>query len=559
VPAASQRLNEALTLHRSGRLNEAIAGYRALLVDEPRSADTLHLLGLALNQRGETAEAIATVERAIDLRPASALFHFNLGRLLAGAGRHRDAEAAYRQAVKLDPTLADAHNNLGLLAQRRGDAATAMTAFQAALNANADHGPARVNLARVLIEAGRAEDARPHLDALTAQAKPPAEAWFLAGTIAEDTGDFDAAIDAYRKALAIAPTFDKARNNLGTALLGARRYGEAREVFIAMFHAKRGAAGADPGRFEAGTYPSRPGTRLHTSRYRLTDSADQIDYLIAGGFIDPSWSEAAGRYRHAIAALDRAHPPDRPVVLEGAEADALAVLHDSALRVADTPELDGAAIGQTNDYAAIEDAYLAAATSVTTIDNFLSPRALAMLRDYCRQSTIFFGYNATGYVTSYMADGFACSLLYRIAEELQAAMPRVLGSRPLHNMWVYRHTNQGAGVEAHTDEASVTFNFYITEDDANLDFEHGGLIVYAREQPLDWDWTDMNLRKNDPDVRARIRDFLSDAPEVVLAHRENRAVLFHSNLFHTSDRFRFKDGFANRRMNVTLLFGERGS
>jgi hypothetical protein len=291
----------------------------------------------------------------------------------------------------------------------------------------------------------------------------------------------------------------------------------------------------------------------------MVDTAEQIEYLIAQGLLDQSWTQAVDRYRVAIAALDRSFPPDRPVILEGPEADALAVLHERAVRVADTPSLEGPTIGQANDYAAIEEAYLAAATSVTTIDNFLSPEALRELRAYCRRSTIFFGYNATGYVTSYMADGFGCSLLYRIADELQTVMPRVLGSRPLHNMWVYRHTNEGAGVEAHTDEASVTFNFYITEDEANLDPEHGGLIVYPREQPLDWDWTDMNLRKNDPDVRATIRDFLAEAPEAVLPHRENRAVLFHSNLFHKSDRFRFKDGFANRRMNVTLLFGERGS
>ena len=557
--STAQRLDKALTLHRSGRLNEAIADYRAVLQDNPDAADALHLLGLALGQTGESKQAIATVEQAIDLRPNSALFHFNLGRLLTTADRLNDAEAAYRQAVKIDPSLADAHNNLGLLAERRGDTATAMAAFQVAHRTDPNHGPARVNLARTLIEGGRADDARPHLATLTAQAEPPAEAWFLAGMLAENAGHFDAAIDAYRNALSIAPSFDKAQNNLGTALLGAQRYDEAREVFTTMFCAKRGPAGADPGRFEPQNFLPQPDTRLRTCRYRLADSADQIDYLIANGVIDPSWDEAAARYRQAIAALDQRHPSDRPVVLDGPQADALAGLHDNALRVADTPELGNPVVGQMNDYAAIENAYLDAATSVTTIDNFLSPDALAALRDYCRQSTIFFGHNATGYVTSYMADGFACSLLYQIAEELQAVMPRVLGSRPLHNMWVYRHTNRGAGVEAHTDEASVTFNFWLTEDEANLDPEHGGLIVYAREQPLDWDWADMNLRKNDTDIRAKIRDFLSHAPQVVLAYQENRAVLFHSNLFHMSDRFHFQDGFANRRTNVTLLFGERGS
>ncbi len=35
--------------------------------------------------------------------------------------------------------------------------------------------------------------------------------------------------------------------------------------------------------------------------------------------------------------------------------------------------------------------------------------------------------------------------------------------------------------------------------------------------------------------------------------------MFHSNLFHCSDEVRFKAGFENRRMSVTMLFGKRGA
>ncbi len=554
-----QRLADALAHHRAGQLDQALAGYRAVLDDKPDSADAHHLIGLALDQKGEHEAAVAAIEQAIALKPASGLFRFNLARVLSEAGQVDRARETYRAAIDMKPGDADAHSNLGLLEERAGSPDAALAAFEAALAVDPGHLKARVNLARTLITLKRSDAAASHLKHLTSLPDAPAEAWFLTGTLAEDAERFDDAIAAYRRALDIAPDFEKARNNLGTALLGAQRYGEARQVFNAIFAAKRGDAGADAGTFSDERFPARANTRLRTCRYRLSDSADQIDYLITNDLLDPSWTAAAQRYRDAIAALDRAFPADRPVVLEGQEADALADLHDRAIRVADTAPLAGPAIGQENDYAAIEDAYLAAATSITTIDGFLSPEALNALRAYCRQSTIFFGHNATGYVTSYMADGFACSLLYTIAEELQAAMPRVLGSRPLHNMWVYRHANHGGGVDAHTDDASVTFNFWITEADANLDPEHGGLIVYQREQPLDWDWVDMNLRKNEPDVKARYAAFLAEAPEVRLPYGENRAILFHSNLLHKSDRLTFKEGFDQRRMNVTLLFGERGS
>ena len=43
----------------------------------------------------------------------------------------------------------------------------------------------------------------------------------------------------------------------------------------------------------------------------------------------------------------------------------------------------------------------------------------------------------------------------------------------------------------------------------------------------------------------------------VIPYNENRAVIFNSNLFHETDNIDFKDGYENRRINVTMLFGKR--
>jgi hypothetical protein len=40
------------------------------------------------------------------------------------------------------------------------------------------------------------------------------------------------------------------------------------------------------------------------------------------------------------------------------------------------------------------------------------------------------------------------------------------------------------------------------------------------------------------------------------AHRQNRAVIFNSALLHQTDTLNFKSGYENRRINITLLFGE---
>ncbi len=43
---------------------------------------------------------------------------------------------------------------------------------------------------------------------------------------------------------------------------------------------------------------------------------------------------------------------------------------------------------------------------------------------------------------------------------------------------------------------------------------------------------------------------------LTIAHKPNRAVIFDSALFHQTDRYRFKKGYENGRINLTLLFGE---
>ena len=44
---------------------------------------------------------------------------------------------------------------------------------------------------------------------------------------------------------------------------------------------------------------------------------------------------------------------------------------------------------------------------------------------------------------------------------------------------------------------------------------------------------------------------------LTVPYRQNRMVMFNSNLWHRTDRFRFKPGYKKRRINITMLFGAR--
>jgi len=56
-----------------------------------------------------------------------------------------------------------------------------------------------------------------------------------------------------------------------------------------------------------------------------------------------------------------------------------------------------------------------------------------------------------------------------------------------------------------------------------------------------------------------VRDFLEQAgaSSVTIPHRTNRALVFDSDLFHETDRIVFKEGYLNRRINITMLYGRR--
>jgi hypothetical protein len=78
-------------------------------------------------------------------------------------------------------------------------------------------------------------------------------------------------------------------------------------------------------------------------------------------------------------------------------------------------------------------------------------------------------------------------------------------------------------------------------------------VVWDKAAPLDWDFERFN-----GDIAAT-RAFLaaSGAKAVTVPYRANRAVVFDSDLFHETDVIRFRDGYLDRRINVTLLYGNR--
>jgi len=186
----------------------------------------------------------------------------------------------------------------------------------------------------------------------------------------------------------------------------------------------------------------------------------------------------------------------------------------------------------------------------------LNEAALHAVRRFCREATIWKKDYENGYCGAFLGDGFASPLLFQIADELRLKFPRIFKHHRLTQAWAFKHDSARRGLNIHADAAAVNVNFWITEDEANLNPDTGGLVVYDKEAPADWNFREYNSDKNKPKILTWLKE--AGAQAITIPYRANRAVVFNSDLFHETDDVTFRDDYVSRRINITLLYGYRG-
>jgi hypothetical protein len=364
-----------------------------------------------------------------------------------------------------------------------------------------------------------------------------ATGWHTLCGLAYDIAQLEAAIDCGHRAMACDPASD-ADSLVGAALVASGRWREALPLFERATSRRHGP-------------PALP--EPTTTFAKLKHDAEQIEHLVGVGHLPPALSAAAADYRAIMAMLPREGNP--AVVLEGETRRRVAATYNRLLYRDAGATLDGSALNPALDAGRIERAYDRSRPQVAVIDDFLRPDALAALWRYCQDSTVWFaGTYPGGYVGAQMGDGFAAPLLFQIADEMKALLPGIIGDEGLHHLWAFKYDSGfSVGTDLHADAARINVNFWVTPDAANLDPDRGGLEIFDVAAPADWDFDSGDFDA----VRRHIEQ--SGARSLIVPHRQNRAVLFDSDLFHRTDVCRFRDGYMNRRINVTMLYGTRRS
>jgi hypothetical protein len=346
------------------------------------------------------------------------------------------------------------------------------------------------------------------------------------------------------------------RRLLNLAIDRAMKAGEltvAGDLATELALLRRGSHWHRPLRGELG-YPAIPQPDNPLSAGKLAHDIAHLRYLRDKRLIGREFTTA-------IAHLERMHARLLPLgdsarqTLAPSDRSLIGEVYNRIVYLRETPRLSGRALSATWDSERIEERYLRHPLGLVVVDDFLCREALESLRAYCVQSTVWFANRyANGRLGAFFRDGFNCPLLIQIAEELREALPTVIGDKfPLEQLWAFKYPPIQPKMSAHADFAAVNVNFWITPDEANLDRRTGGMVVYDVEAPLDWDFESYNRGGR------TIEQFLNErqARGIVVPYRANRVVIFNSDLFHTTDALHFRDEYENRRINVTMLYGQR--
>ncbi|MEO5596744.1 MAG: tetratricopeptide repeat protein [Lysobacteraceae bacterium] len=506
--------NLALCLYRCGEFDAALAASARAIALAPRHADNHFnrgLIELALNRPDA---AIAAFARACDLAPESRQAWLRLGETQHARGNYLGAEVAYRRALDLAPDDADLHVRLSSLTYDSGVADTALAEAQAAIAID------------------------PSL----------ALAWTRKSAALRRLGRLAEAMEAVKTALQLEPEQADALKARALIHQMQNRLVPAAEDFLVATRMRFAPGGSG--------VPALRELR-RGSRAKLGHDIDQLQWLSQNNLLHDDALLAA--HVEALTMMPSDVPEATSIDLPAAVLDRLDGGFNRLHHWSQPDVLAGGALNPSLDVAQIEADYRAnPGAEIGWIDSLLRPEALALLHRYCLANTFWFdAEHVNGYLGAFFEDGFTAPLLLQIAGELRARFPRIFRDDPLTQLWAFKYDSRLDGIELHADIAAVNLNFWITPDAANTDPESGGLVVWDKAAPPEWGFDEFNT--STVAGQTRITQFLqrSGAHAVRVPYRQNRAVLFNSDLFHRTDTIRFREGYEHRRINITMLFGKR--
>ncbi len=293
------------------------------------------------------------------------------------------------------------------------------------------------------------------------------------------------------------------------------------------------------------------GFRYEVSKNKLKHDIEQISYLLKKKIVSKKFNNIVKKYKFIYSSLPKNSDHTDIFTLSKEFTYKLGPTFNNLIYYQPPDIIEKKIINDNNNVVAINSKKK---FKYMVIDDFLNKEVLDKLYSFCLTNSIWneFDYK-NGYIGSFIENGFNAPLLLQISEEIRLQYPEILKKFPLTKAWAFKCNNQMKGIKIHADFAAININFWITPDKANLNKNTGGLLIWDKEAPKNWDFEKYNNN------HLAIKNFLKKKKSKMkrIKYKSNRVIIFNSNLFHASDNFNFKKNYENRRINITLLYGKR--
>jgi protein O-GlcNAc transferase len=304
---------KAVTTHQTGDAQAALAGYDAVLAEQPAFAPALYLSALLLRDRGSADVAQTRLAAAIAAAPAYAEARAALANLRREGGDADGAAQLCRDGLALKDSDVLLWRALGLCELARHDAAVARDAFVRALELMPTDGETHYNHGVALQTLHQRDEALRAYQRALAFAPDLLAADFNIGVVFQEQGRIDPAIAVFEKVIAREPGHVMAYKALGDTMLAARRVDDWLRVFARFEAACPRAFALVAQALEAYQYRGDfAGLDRYLDRLRqddfvprdetdLADSLEQILFLMLYFDVDPSVQFRLYRAYNAVA------------------------------------------------------------------------------------------------------------------------------------------------------------------------------------------------------------------------------------------------------------------
>jgi len=199
------RYNRGQVLSGLGRLDEAVADYRAVIAADPNYPEYHFDLANLLHRLGQDDAALVEYETAMRLSPPFPEVYYNRGDVYAGLGMLAEAIADFDYVLELDPRYLDAYINRAGLHAAVGEYELAARDVRTGLQLDPGNGYLLTLRAQLAMEEADLTAARADIEQVLAADPDSAPAHAVLGLIEFEAGDPAAAIAAFDRSLALDP------------------------------------------------------------------------------------------------------------------------------------------------------------------------------------------------------------------------------------------------------------------------------------------------------------------------------------------------------------------